>query len=87
VDWANVSYHGCNRRQNPCGPLGNDGRDLSPLEVMFVPLRQRQPEHELGTAHALRMSKYQVRVAGQQEAGVGVSGRCSFGRLESWPAA
>ncbi len=64
MDWRNSSYHGCNRQRNPSGPLGSDGQDLSPLEVMFVPLRLAQPEHELDTAHSVLMAKYQVgRVA------------------------
>ena len=60
VDWRNSSYHGCNRQRNPSGPLGNDGQDLSPLEVMFVPLPRVQPEHELDTAHSVLMAKLQV---------------------------
>lgn len=60
VDWRNSSYHGCNQRRNPSAPLGNDGLDLSPMEVMFVVVREQQVTADLKSEVPLALSKYKV---------------------------
>ncbi len=60
MDWRNSSYQECNQGRDPSVPLGNDGLDLSPLEVMFVVQREQQLQADLWGEVALALAKYQV---------------------------